>query len=184
MSTAITHQDTIEDWAGSHWRLERAESVAEFRVKHFWGLITVVGHFDRFDGTLDVDADGTPHIVLTIDADSLDTGNVKRDLHLRSADFFDVAEHQQVRFNSSTVTGAGDELLHVSGELEAAGKRIPISFDGRLRQLDQRTIEGEATATADHRQLGMNWSPLGMLRAPATLLVKARLTRQTETGTA
>jgi polyisoprenoid-binding protein YceI len=77
MSTAITHQDTIEDWAGSHWRLERAESVAEFRVKHFWGLITVVGHFDRFDGTLDVDADGTPHIVLTIDADSLDTGNAK-----------------------------------------------------------------------------------------------------------
>ena len=35
MSTAITHQDTTEDWAGSHWRLERAESVAEFRVKHF-----------------------------------------------------------------------------------------------------------------------------------------------------
>jgi hypothetical protein len=35
MSTAITHQDTTEDWAGSHWRLERANSVAEFRVKHF-----------------------------------------------------------------------------------------------------------------------------------------------------
>jgi len=184
MSTAVTHHQMVEGWAGSHWQLDRSHSSAEFRVKHFWGLITVAGHFDRFDGTLDFDADGTPHIVLTIDADSLDTGNAKRDLHLRSGDFFDVADHPQARFNSSTVTDAGDELLHVSGELEAAGKRIPISFDARVRQLDQRTIEVKATATADHRQLGMNWSPLGMLRAPATLLVKARLTQRPETVTA
>ena len=64
-------------------------------------------------------------------------------------------------------------------ELEAAGKRIPISFDARLRPLDEQTIEIEATATADHRQLGMTWSPLGMLRPPATLHVKARLVRRT-----
>jgi polyisoprenoid-binding protein YceI len=165
----------------SHWQLDPAQSTAEFRVKHFWGLITVVGHFDRFDGSLEIGAEGTYRIALTIDADSLDTGNSTRDRHLRSADFFDVTEHPQVHFASSTVTEAGDDLLHVSGQLEAAGKQIPVSFDARLHTLDKRTIELEATATADHPQLGMTWSPLRMVRPPATLHVKAHLTRQTDT---
>jgi len=166
----------------SHWQLDPAQSTAEFRVKHFWGLITVVGHFDRFDGSLEIDADGARRIALTIQADSLDTGNSTRDRHLRSADFFDVTEHPQVHFTSSTVTEAGDDLLHVSGELKAAGKQIPMSFDARLRTLDQRTIEIEATATADHRQLGMTWSPLKMVRPPATLHVKAHLTQSDTPG--
>ena len=165
----------------SHWQLDPAQSTVEFRVKHFWRLITVVGHFDRFDGNLEIDADGTHRIALTIDADSLDTGNPTRDRHLRSEDFFDITEHPQVHFTSSTVTDTGDGLLHVNGELEAAGKQIPISFDARLRTLDQRTIETEATASADHRRLGMTWSPLRMVRPPATLHVKARLTQQTDT---
>ncbi|MGD0714652.1 MAG: YceI family protein [Gaiellaceae bacterium] len=184
MSTAVTQHQMVEGWAGSHWQLDRAQSSAEFRVEHFWGLITVAGHFDRFDGTLDVDADGTPLIALTIDAASLDTGNATRDRHLRSVDFFAVTEHPEVHFNSSDVTDTDDGVLQVSGELEAAGKRIPISADARLRPLDQQTIEIEATATADHRQLGMTWSPLGMLRPPATLHVKARLARRTNTASA
>jgi polyisoprenoid-binding protein YceI len=180
MSTAVTPEQTLESWAGSHWQLDRAQSTAEFRVKHFWRLITVVGHFDRFDGTLDFDADGT-RVALTIDAASLDTGNATRDRHLRSADFFAVTEHPEVQFTSSAVTDTGDGRLAVSGELEAAGKRIPIGFDARLHPLDQQTIEIEAIATADQRQLGMTWSPLGMLRPPATLHVKARLARRTDT---
>ncbi len=179
MSTKVT-QHQVEGWAGSHCQLDRSHSSAEFRVKHFWRLITVAGHFDRFDGSLDVDADGTSLITLTIDAASLDTGNATRDRHLRSADFFAVTEHPEVRFSSSAVTDTGDGRLAVSGELEAAGKRIPIGFDARLRPLDEQTIEIEATASADHRRLGMTWSPLGMLRPPATLHVKARLARRAD----
>ena len=79
----------------------------EFTVKTFWGLMTVRGSFDRFDGSYEVGPDGTT-IELTIDADSLDTGNATRDKHLRSTDFFDVDEHPQVRFRSTRVDEADD----------------------------------------------------------------------------
>ena len=71
-------------------------------MKTFWGLLTVRGHFDRFSGSYEVGPDGAT-IELTIDADSLDTGNANRDKHLRSTDFFRVAEHPQVRFTSTRV---------------------------------------------------------------------------------
>ena len=125
---------------------------------------------------LRVGPDGTK-IELTVDADSLDTGNATRDKHLRSADFFHIAAHPQVRFTSTRVHDAGDGMLHVEGELEAAGKVVPLEFDATVRQVDD-ALELEATTTVDQRQLGMSSGRLGMIRPPATLHVKARLTRR------
>ncbi len=56
----------------------------------------------------------------TIDADSLNTKNALRDRHLRSSDFFDVRNHQEVRFESDAATLDGD-TLKVRGRLYAAG---------------------------------------------------------------
>jgi hypothetical protein len=52
---------------------------------------------------------------------------------------------------------------------------VPLSFEAPVRELDGE-LEAEATMLVDHRLLGMTWSPLGMLRSPSTLNVKARLT--------
>jgi polyisoprenoid-binding protein YceI len=159
---------SITDGAG---RLDPERSSVEFHVRHFYGLITVTGHFDRYNGTLDLAAQ--PAIELVIDADSLDTSQKQRDNHLRSADFFDVVNHPQVRFESDTATVAGD-TLNVRGHLHAAGKRIPLEIDATLRELEGE-LEVEATALADHRRLGMTWSPLGILRAPSWLVIRGRL---------
>jgi polyisoprenoid-binding protein YceI len=64
--------------------------------------------FERYDGSLDLAAQ--PSIELTIEADSLNTNQVKRDEHLRSADFFDTANHPQVRFVSRRATVDGHRL--------------------------------------------------------------------------
>ena len=61
------------------------------------------------------------------------------------------------------------------GELEAAGRKVPLSFEASVRQIDGE-LEAEATALVDQRLLGMTWSPLGTVRSPSTLRVKARLT--------
>ena len=71
----------------TRWIIDPAHSSAEFRVPHFWGLVKVKGHFDRIDGWLEVDDNGSRRLELVIDAASLNTGNHKRDEHLRSADF-------------------------------------------------------------------------------------------------
>jgi polyisoprenoid-binding protein YceI len=161
------------DLATGAWRLDPARSSVEFQVPHFYGLMTVKGHFDRYEGTLDLSA--RPAVKLVIEADSLDTKQGKRDKHLRSADFFDVADHPQVRFEADAATLDG-ETLKVHGILHAAGKRIPLDVDATVTPNGEE-LEIEASGLADHRQLGMVWSPLGITRAPSKLIVRGRLVR-------
>ena len=84
--------------ANTRWRLDPSASTAEFRVPHFWGLVTVKGHFERLDGHFETDVGGHHRIAFTIEAVSLHTGSRKRDKHLRSADFFDVEKHRRCAF--------------------------------------------------------------------------------------
>jgi polyisoprenoid-binding protein YceI len=156
------------------WRLDPARSSVAFHVRHFYGLMTVRGEFADYDGTLDLGA--TPAVELTIQASSLDTKLAKRDEHLRSADFFDVERHSQVRFVSDSAAFDGD-TLRVRGNLHAAGRQIPLEVDAAVREIDGE-LEIEAVTDADHRELGMTWSPLGILRAPSKLIVRGRLVRR------
>jgi polyisoprenoid-binding protein YceI len=155
------------------WTVERSDTSVDFAVKTFWGLMTVRGRFDRFDGTYEDGPDGTK-IELTIDSDSIDTGNRTRDKHLRSTDFFDITEHPQVRFTSTHVHHVTSRILHVVGRLEAAGKVVPLEFAATVEQLGD-ALEVEATTTVDQRRLGMSSGQLGMIRPPVTLHVRARL---------
>lgn len=159
--------------SAGRWRLDPERSSVEFHVRHFYGLVTVKGHFDRYQGTLDLGAQ--PAVQLTIEAASLDTRNARRDKHLRSPEFFDVEREPQVSFVSdSAVLDGGTLKLH--GTLRAAGKEIPLAFDAILRPVGDE-LEVEASTHADHRELGMLWSPLGILRAPSKLIVHGRLVR-------
>ena len=136
--------------------------------------MTVKGEFADYDGTLDLSAE--PAVELTLQAASLNTKMAKRDEHLRSGDFFDVEQHPQIRFSSDSATIDGD-TVSVRGQLHAAGRQIPLELDATVRELDGE-LEIEAVTEADHRELGMTWSPLGILRAPSKLIVRGRLVRR------
>jgi polyisoprenoid-binding protein YceI len=172
MTAILTEQRTT---APTRWSVNAAESSVEFAVKTFWGLTTVRGRFDRFAGRYEVGPNGTT-IELAIDADSLDTGNKTRDKHLRSPEFFGVAEHPQVRFTSTRVHHVTDGILHVVGHLEAAGKVVSLEFPATVQEVGHG-LEVEATTTVDHRLLGMSSGRFGMIRPPAMLHIKTRLSR-------
>ena len=109
--------------------------------------------------------DGTT-IELTIDADSLDTGHATRDKHLRSTDFFHVVEHPQVRFTSTRVHHVTDEILHVVGHLEAAGKVVPLEFAAtvraaRRRARDRGDDDGRPAAARDEQRPARDDPPAG-----------------------
>jgi len=157
----------------ARWRLDPGRSSVEFHAKTLWGLVTVNGRFDDYEGRLDFSKE--PAIELTIDAASLDTGNAKRDKHLRSADFFAVGEHPHVRFVSAGATRIGDRL-RVRGELHSAGRSVPLELVATLRRAGGE-YEIAAETTVDQRELGMTHTPLRMLRHPAKLLVRGRLVR-------
>lgn len=169
--TATTEVPTTPISQGT-WRLDPERSSVEFHVRHFYGLMTVKGHFDTYEGRLDLAAPDA--VELTIEADSLDTGHRKRDEHLRSADFFGVDEHPYVRFVSDSAELRG-EILVVSGRLSAAGRSVPLDVEASLRDAGEGELEVEAHAEVDHRELGMTWSPLGTMRAPSKLIVRGRL---------
>jgi polyisoprenoid-binding protein YceI len=171
---ATSSTPSASDLATGAWRLDPARSSVEFHVPHFWGLITVKGRFERYEGTLDLQSE--PAVELTIEADSLQTGNRKRDQHLRSADFFDVDHHPQVRFVSETAA-LEDTVLKVRGRLHAAGQSIPLEFAATLQPVPGGA-EIEAVTQAAHRELGMTWSPLAITRPHSTLTVKGRLVRR------
>jgi polyisoprenoid-binding protein YceI len=174
MSTAtVPVAATAGGLATGTWRLDPARSSVEFHVRHFYGLMTVRGRFDRYKGTLNLSAH--PTVELVIEADTLDTKRKQRDKHLRSDDFFDVANHPEVRFEADAATLDGD-TLKARGMLHAAGKQIPLDVDATVTPAGDE-FEIEVSAIADHRELGMLWSPMGVLRAPSNLIVRGRLVR-------
>jgi polyisoprenoid-binding protein YceI len=179
MSTSpIANEPQLGELASGEWRLDPARSTVEFHVPHFWGLMTVRGRFHRYEGSLDLARD--PAVELKIEADSLDTGNRKRDQHLRSADFFHVEQHPEVRFVSASARLDGS-TLRVRGQLQARGASIPLELDGRLSAVDGE-LRIEAETQAVHRDLGMTWSPLRMTRPHSRLIVKGSLVRATPSG--
>jgi polyisoprenoid-binding protein YceI len=156
------------------WRLDPADSIAEFRVPHFWGLLTVKGRFDRLDGRLDADQAGLRRIELTIDAASVSTRNRRRDRHLRSPDFFDVDRHPQLCFRSTAIGPGSHGPVRVDGELTVAGNRVALELEPTVEQTDDQ-MHIDVRATIDQRQVGITWSPLGMTRSPVTVHVRAVL---------
>ena len=162
---------TTAELATGIWRLDPERSSIEFHVRHFYGLMTVKGRFTRYQGALALGAE--PAIDLCIDAGSLDTGMARRDAHLRSPDFFDVDQHPHVRFVSDGAALEGG-TLSATGQLHAAGERIAVEVTAAVTPVE-REFEIEAVALADHRKLGMTWSPVGILRAPSRLIVRGRL---------
>jgi polyisoprenoid-binding protein YceI len=170
--------DTTTDPASSletgTWILDPDRSSIEFSVPLLYGKVgTVKGGFDRFRGALDLGA--RPAVDLVIEADSIDTGNRRRDDHLRSADFFDADRQPEVRFESDSAVLDG-ETLHLSGLLRAAGESVPLDVTAIVRPVGEE-FEIEASAEVDQRRLGMTYSPLGMLRPPARLTLLGRLVR-------
>jgi polyisoprenoid-binding protein YceI len=174
MSTdTITKSSGTQSIAQGRWRVDPARSSIEFHTPTLWGLATVKGQFERYDGSLDLQR--SPTIELTIEAASLNTKNSFRDGHLRSADFFDVENHPEVRFVSDTATLEG-ERLKVRGRLHAAGKSLSLELDASLRPAGNE-FEIDARTYADHRKLGMSHGMLGMIPTPSELIVQGRLVR-------
>jgi polyisoprenoid-binding protein YceI len=165
--------ETQQQIATKQWSLDPTRSSVEFAVGTFWGLGTVRGHFDRFDGFYEADP-ADAKMELTVDADTIDTGNDTRDEHLRSWDFFDVVRHRYVRFTSTEVVDAGEGTLRISGSLEAAGKTVPVKLEAKVQQLGQE-LEIEARTNVNQRGFDMSNGPFRMIRTPATVHVKARL---------
>jgi polyisoprenoid-binding protein YceI len=113
------------------WNLDTTHSIAEFAVKHLM-ISTVKGHFRTFTGTGETNADGTlKSAELSIDAASLSTNVEARDNHLRSPDFFDVANYPNITFRSTKIEQKGTDIT-ITGDLTIHGTTKPVTLTGEF----------------------------------------------------
>ena len=111
------------------WKLDPTHSSAEFKVKHMM-ISNVKGSFNGLTGTLienTTDA-SLSSVEASIPVSTISTGDVQRDGHLKSADFFDAETHPQATFKSTAVQKKGEGEYSVTGDLTIHGVTKPVTF--------------------------------------------------------
>ena len=175
MTTNAFDTTGVSRLEASRWRLDPERSELRFEIKTLWGAAPVRASFADFHGALDLT--GSPAVSLTIDPASLDSGNARRDEHLRSNTFFAVEEHPHLWYTANSARLEG-ERLSADGDLHCLGTRRPWSVE-----LSVEPIDGELAVTAvtrlDHRALGMRlgrvWTALGLVAKTGQLVLQGRL---------
>lgn len=110
------------------WEIDPAHSTVEFVVRHLM-VSRVRGSFEDFSGTATVADDLTnSSLDVTVQLASVNSGTADRDNHLRSADFFDVANYPEMTFRSTAINPAGENWT-VTGELTIHGVTRPVTLD-------------------------------------------------------
>ena len=118
------------DVTARQYEIDSSHSSASFKVRHLM-VSNVRGEFRKVAGHVIIDeVDVTRSSVeVTIDASSIDTHDEKRDQHLRSADFFDVAAHPTLTFKSKRVQAGKGGGLFVTGDLSLHGVTREVTLD-------------------------------------------------------
>lgn len=148
--------------------VDGVHSFVTFRVKHN-NVSYAYGRFNKVSGSFDIDPakaeSGT--IDVTVDASSIDTGNEKRDTHLKSADFFSVKEFDSLTFKSKSMKKAGDKY-ECTGDLTVHGVTksvtVPVDLVGTGEGRGGAKLAGiESKFTIKRSDFGMNFmvGPLG-----------------------
>jgi polyisoprenoid-binding protein YceI len=124
--------------SASTWNIDPDHSSIQFKVSHL-GLVAVKGIFRTYQGAVSLDERNLDKssVNVTIEAASIDTGVEKRDDHLKTADFFEVAKHPTITFTSKKVAPAGKGKLKVTGDLTICGitREVVLDATGPSKEL-------------------------------------------------
>jgi polyisoprenoid-binding protein YceI len=141
------------------WSLNRERTSVSFRTRAAW-IIRAKGTLQATEGTVDVDADGRVTGEIVMDPASIDTKIKKRDDHLRSADFFDVANHPTITFTVTEVRPAPSGDLEVVGNVAVQGRSTSVMLLAEVGSMgESATLSTEVAVTK---------SILGMKKAAMT----------------
>ena len=175
------------------WSLDPEHTEIGFSVRHMM-VSDVHGDFAKYSAVINVDDKDVTKSTVTmdIDASSINTRSEKRDTHLKSAEFFDVAKFPKVTFKSTKIEkGADDKHLKVTGDLTIHGVTKPAVLDVELsddwtdpKEWGGNTHKGvKATGKINRKDFGLNWQKAldkgGVVAGDeVTLLINAELVKK------
>jgi polyisoprenoid-binding protein YceI len=153
-----------EDMAQTQWNIDASHSNVQFSVRHLV-IAKVRGAFRSYRGTLELDeGDGLKlaKVDVSIDAGSIDTAEPKRDEHLKSSDFLDVAAHPTLRFQSRSIARQADRY-RVTGDLTIRGVTRSVVLDAEFQGRGKDPWGGQRAAfsartSIDREDFGLTWN--------------------------
>jgi len=156
-SSAVAQAVTFE--------IDPVHTTVQFSVRHMM-VSNVRGTFDKVSGTVNLDAaDPTKSTVeATIDVNSINTREPKRDTHLKSPDFFDAAKYPTITFKSKSVTKVGDGKYQATGDLTIHGvtKEAVLDIEGSPKPITDPMgnlkVGGTVHTKINRKDFGMTWS--------------------------
>ncbi len=162
--------------AASSYRIDPVHSSMVFRVR-FTGTSDFYGRFNKFSGKIDFD-EKRPEglkVEIEVDAASVDTGNEKRDGHLRSNDFFGAKQNPKITFKSKSVKKLKDKEFEVKGDLTLRGTTkeaiARISYGGKKADRRGGTRAGfSGSLTFDRTDFGVSFG-VGRVGSEVTILL-------------
>jgi len=149
--------------AAEVYTFDPAHSTVGFKIRHLFSDVS--GRFNDFSGSVTVDSEKPENSVVEvkIEAKSIDTGNSKRDEHLRADDFFNVEKNPEITFKSKKVEKTGDKTATVTGDLTMNGvtKEVPlaVTFLGKGKGMKGQDVTGWGVTTELNRaDFGLNYN--------------------------
>ena len=149
--------------SAQEYTIDAAHSEVGFSVKHMV-VSTVRGNFTEFSGKIFYDENeiGNSSVEGVIKTASINTGNSKRDDHLRNSDFLDAANHPEILFKTTKVEKKGDGFV-AYGEMTMRGvtKEIALDFEITGKVTDpwgNERVGLEARGVINRQDFGISWN--------------------------
>jgi len=178
--TAPQLQALPEDRAlAGEWILDPGRSSVRLTNRSVCGLVRANGVFRQVSGTGTVAPDGKVSGTVTVAAASIDTGNTRRDTHLRSPDFLDSGNHPDITFTVDGIRRSGQGVA-VTGALTVRDRTRPLSFDAAASVRGVGEICLDAEVNINRADFGLTWNLMGLISMHNTLTVHAVFTRRWE----
>ncbi|MCK6479819.1 MAG: YceI family protein [Planctomycetes bacterium] len=109
------------------WAGDTVHTFVNFRIGHL-GISHSWGRFNDFTATFETGGDAlVSSVAFDIKAESVDTGNEKRDQHLRSPDFLNAKQFPSLSFRSTKVKAIDADTAEVTGDLTLHGVTKPLT---------------------------------------------------------
>lgn len=146
------------------WELDPTHSELTFKVKHLM-ISNVKGEFRNFSATVESDGEdfSNAKVNAKIDTNSIDTNNSDRDTHLKSADFFDAENHEQITFESTELNKLDEDNYQLKGTLEMKGTKkevaLDVDFGGFMKDpYGNEKVGFSLNGKISRKDWGLNWN--------------------------
>jgi len=154
-------------FAADNYKIDPIHSTVIYEIKHL-NVGNAYGRFNEPTGTVVLDKDDASKSSFTFEVatDKVDTGNPKRDQHLKSPDFFDAKQFPKISFKSTGVKSSGDNKYEVTGDLTLHGVTktitVPIEKTGEAQTQAGYRTGWEAHVDLNRQDYGIKGMPGGI----------------------